>query len=58
MDVEEYVDWEALYTHIEPMPESRADLRAGVVTQRDAVQKTPQMSDQEMRRQWAKFCKR
>ncbi len=30
MDAEEYTDWEALYTYIEPMPEGRADLRMGI----------------------------
>ena len=30
MDAEEYTDWQALYTFIEPMPEGRADLRMGI----------------------------
>jgi len=83
MDAEEYTDWQALYTHIEPMGEARADLRMGIavantlsphlktgaaplkpadfIPKFDGVQSTRkpgQMSDKEMRRQWAKFCKR
>lgn len=30
MDAEEMTDWEALYTHIEPMPEERSDLRMAI----------------------------
>ena len=31
MDASELTEWEALYTQIEPMPEDRADVRAGVI---------------------------
>jgi hypothetical protein len=30
MDAVELTEWEALYTHIEPLPEDRADLRMGI----------------------------
>jgi len=30
MDAIELTDWQALYTHIEPMPQGRADLRMGI----------------------------
>jgi len=31
MDAGELTEWEAIYTQIEPMPEDRADVRAGVI---------------------------